>query len=184
MIKRLVSVLVALGLLAIPTAAQEITTYTACSAAQAVAAAADMLHLEAGVDRGVFVLKVWIVPGTQTTAGYHQFVLRTTTSASTGGTAVTPAAINPLKAVFTGIVRYGATGGGTDGSTLLAGSYFVPTATTIGIAPAVVLFDASVGGLPLRITRGGTTGIELRNATGGAGGANHYACVLFTEDSK
>jgi len=185
MIQRLSLVAVLVACFARPVAAQDISTYVACSAAQAVTAAADMLHLEAGPDRGVLVHRVWIVPGTQTTAGYHQYILRTTTAASTGGSLIVPAPVNPLRSVFTGIVRYGAAGGGTDGSTLVGGSYFVSTTTTINNAVALVLFDAAGSGVnPLRINKGGTTGIEVRNATGGAGGANHYACVLFTEDNK
>lgn len=183
MIKRLIPVFAILALLAQPIAAQDVTTFVACSTAQAVTAAADMLHVEAGLDRSVFVLKVWIVPGTQTTAGYHQIILRRTTSASTGGTLIVPSAINPLGAAYTGIARFGAAGGGTDGVTLIAGAYFVPTATTAGGAQDYVIFDATYGkGQAIKIAKGGTTGLELRNATGGVGGANHYACALFTED--
>jgi hypothetical protein len=183
--KRVFAVLVLLALLVLPTHAQDVTSFVACSAAQAVAAATDMLHLEAGAGKAVLVWKLWIVPGTQTAAGYHQIVVRRTTSASTGGSTVTAAPINPYGAAFTGIVRYGATGGGADGVTLFAGSYFVPTTTIPGGAQDYVVFDATgVPGLAIKIAKGGTTGLEVNNATGGAGGAGHYACALFTEDNQ
>jgi hypothetical protein len=185
MIKRVSFLVVLLALCARPLAAQDAATHVACSAAQAVAAAADMLHVEAGPDKSVFVWKVWIIPGTQTTAGFHQIVLRRTTSASSGGSTVTPAPINPFSQAFTGIVRYGAAGGGADGVTLVAGAYFVPTATTSGPENQFVVFDATLANArPILIASGGATGLELRNATGGVGGANHYACVLFTEQDK
>lgn len=179
--RRMLAGLVLVLVAAVPASAQEVT-YTACSAAQAVTAAADLLHVEAGADRSVEVLKVWIVPGSQTAAAYHQVVLRRTTAASTGGSTVTASPHDPNGAAFTGVVRYGAAGGGTDGVTLVNTSYFVPTATTLGSAAPVVLFDATADPTKaIVINAGGTTGIEVRNATGGAGGANHYACATFVE---
>src|SRR5690349_14936240 len=155
MLRRLVPVLALIGLLAKPIGAQDITYYVACSAAQAVTAAADLLHVEAGTDKGVLVWKVWVIPGTQTTAGFHQVVLRRTTSASTGGTAVTPSPLLPTGAAFTGIVRYGATGGGANGVTLVNGSYFVPTTTTSGPENQYVVYDATLPNVkPIRIVKG------------------------------
>lgn len=186
--KRLVLGLLLLLGFAAPAFAQgaDAPTYVACSAAQAVTAAADMLHLEAGPEKAIRVLRIWIVPGTQTTAGYHQIVIRRTTSASTGGSTVVASPLDPNDAAFTGIVRYGATGGGTDGVTIWNGAYFVPTATTIGLSGVLVVYDATQmlftqAEKPLWILKGGTTGLEIHNNTGGAGGANHYACVQFTE---
>lgn len=171
---------------ALPAAAQEYPIYQACTPAQAVTAAADMLHLEAGPVNAVYVWKVWIVPGTQTTAGYQQVVLRRTSTASTGGATVTAAPNDQNYAAFTGVVRSAATGGGTNDVTLVNSSYWAPTATTIGQSNPLVLFDST--GLTkrdaIRIAPGGTTGLELNNATGGAGGANHYACVIFSEEIR
>jgi hypothetical protein len=145
-----------------------------------------MLHVEPGAVYAVYVWKVYIVPGTQTAAGYQQVVLRRTTSASTGGSTLVPSALTPFSSLFTGIVRENATGGGADGVTLANASYFVGTTTTVGQASPLVLFDAT--GLTKRdaiyIPAGGTVGLELHNNTGGAGGANHYACVQFSEEVK
>lgn len=158
------------------------TQYVACSGALALAAAGDMLSLESGPDHGVQVLKIWIVPGSQTAAGYHQILVRRTNSASTGGTTFAPAPIDVNAIAFTGITRYGGTGGGNPTVTLFSGAFFAGTTTTTGGAQDYVIYDATgVPGGAILVSKGVANGLKITDSTGGAGGANHYACVLFVE---
>jgi hypothetical protein len=165
-------------------------TYVACSAALANTASSTAIVCESGSTKTTRVRAVWVSnPGSQTSAAIRIQTLRRTTSASSGGTAVTPTPVDTHAvtgdAAYSGVCRTKPTAGGT-GTTFLTVPLWVPTtvanlANPVPLWPPFAMTGGSTGFKDLVIPVGTANGIEVNDA-GASGGANYYVCMLLTEE--
>lgn len=163
-------------------------TYTACSALLTPTGAQTLLSVEAGSAKKTILLRAWVLPGSQTTAAYRQFLLRRITTASSGGTAITPEKHDPADGNFSGRVASAPTPG-TAGAQITAVTGFGNTTAAAPDGDGLILYDhtrnAGVGyGKPIIVNSGTTNGVEIRDVAGAAGAANWTACATFSEENQ
>lgn len=163
-------------------------TYLACSGALANTAASTSIVCESGASKQTRIRAVYVLnPGSQTTAALRTLVLQRTTTASSSGTAITPAPVDTSVAsgdsAFSGVCRTKPTAGSA-GTTFATVGMWVPTAVAntapISLWPPPVAWNGTTV-KDLTIPVGTTNGISVTD-TGATGGANLYICMLLTEE--
>lgn len=158
-----------------------LATYSFGTGPLAPTAARQLFVIEAPAS-GVIRLQRIIIwqPGSQTTAGLVTLQLLRTTTASSGGTAITPAPVDSSDAAYGGIVRSLPTSG-TESTVLDQIAVYVPAA--LAAFTPIVIDYAVLDSLKAPVIPAGTAnGIALKHP-GSSGAAKFSVSAIFTVGS-
>lgn len=148
-----------------------------------------LVNLESEADRGFWITKVCIYPGSATAAVHTTWQLIRTTTASSGGTLITTEATSGVSFLakgmynvnnWTGIARVGGTEG-TSGAILDGGGIFVGTATTANGGELCRTYCLDDKQFCPFIPKGVTNGVKLM-FTGTAGGTVQGCRIEFAAE--
>ena len=159
-------------------AAYRIGTFTAYTVLES------LINLEAEAERGFYITRICINPGTQTTAGHVPVQLIRTTTVSSAGTVISPEQVannylsknNPTDNNWAGIARTGGTEG-TSGAGLDLFTVFIPTGTTLGNGEICKEYCIAGTKCPF-VSKGVNNGVKLM-FQGGTGAGFQSASIDF-----